>query len=249
MADGLKSIICIIITSVITLGLVAWWLHRILKKNEEVVELYETEYEDLLKNRFSIGKVLFELLKSPKETIRSGMLGMYDHRGIWIWFLCISFLNRLINLYTRKQLSIFFLIGGVGLGLVKVWFCLNIMHLLFIKCCGVKISFDEAKHIIGMTVLGLCVVNLGVCIVEDLLLLFVPKLDARSWQIYLTTSVGLIWSGYILVKVLIERYGLSIKQSVKKVILMFLISVGVTIGTVMIFSAFTAITILFFALH
>ncbi len=212
-------------------------IYFLLKRCDRNYEDFEVYTDETAMTYIPPHKLLIKLLIHPKELIKTGQITKYDEGSLEVWFYASSILIGLIAIGLVNGVPAI-LKGIISIPLsiaIGRWFYVGLYTIGFRYIARVKLSYQEGKSVFGPIYWLQYIISIVLSYIQSLLppqwgaiSIGSPIPMGYSLSINIFAIAMVIWFSIISFLLLKYRYHLTGKQSVTKIILIYLSSFGIT---------------------
>ena len=231
------SILGIIVLMLLIFAGVIGVLFFLTRKMELDGENYDQE--EMIGYSESIPIIVFNLICKARATIKSGFIVSYNEEKYALWFVGVIVIGSIVNsflgqgargAFTQIVLCVF----TVLFGFLSCWIYVAWKSVFYRYIAGIKLYYYEGKEVFKIIYLAKCILGILVSIINAVTkgALSIPiysGLSLVSYQINILYVVVWIWGVVVEYLLLKYRYRLSGKESILKMLLMFLAQIGVIV--------------------
>ena len=224
---------------VISLGVATLVMNRLLRRLDGNGDSFDTELEEVMPYESPI-KLAIETIIRPRHVIEAGKISRYESEAYknWLFGLAgmigfiVPIIEQGISGIVSGLMGIFISVLGVWFG---SWFFVRFRMLLFSYIGGVNLDYQEGKQVFSIVFLSYYILNMIIELISILFPNFLAShfnMGAYVLQVNSISLLGIlawIWIEVIYYFLLSKRYKLSNGESLSKLILMILVSIGITL--------------------
>lgn len=248
----LGVIIVAVVVLVIILGIVALVMNRLLRNIDDNGDSFDTKTEEMIPYE-SVIKLVIETIIHPRRVIEEEKITCYEREDYRNWLYGLAgIVGFIMPIMTQGISGIISGVIGVFTGMLGIWigswFFVGVRTLLFRYIGGINLDYQEGKKIFSIVFLSNYVLTTIIELISNLFPNFLAIHLNTGAYVGQSTSISFlgilswIWIEVIYYFLLTKRYKLSSGESLVKLILMILASIGIglLIGIIIIVMIFLA---------
>ncbi|MBU3803849.1 MAG: hypothetical protein H9872_03735 [Candidatus Cellulosilyticum pullistercoris] len=233
----------VFVVPIILLGIATFIMNRLLQKIDDDGDSFDTKTEEITGYESAI-KLAIETIIHPSQVIEAGKITRYESEDYRRWLFGVAgMIGVIMPIITQGIRGILSGVLGVFTSLLGVWigswFFVGFRTLLFRYIGGINLDYQEGKQVFRIVFLSnyilTTIINLISSLVPNFLVIHLNAYVDQITSISLLGILAWIWIEVIYYFLLTKRYKLRSRESLLKLILMILASLGivVVIGSMM----------------
>lgn len=248
----LGVIIVVVVVLVIILGVAAIVMNQLLRSIDGNGDSFDTKTEEIIPYE-SVIKLVIETIIHPRRVIEAEKITRYEREDYRNWLYGLAgIVGFIMPIMTQGISGIVSGVIGVFTGMLGVWlgswFFVGFRTLLFRYIGGVNLDYQEGREVFSIVFLSNYVLTTMIELISSLFPNFLAIHLNTGAYVGQSTSISLlgilawIWIEVIYYFLLSKRYKVSSGESLLKLILMILVSIGITllVGLMIIVMIFLA---------
>lgn len=248
----LGVIIVAVVVLVIILGVAGLVMNQLLRNIDGNGDSFNTKTEEMIPYK-SVIKLAVETIIHPRRVIEAEKITGYEREDYRNWLFGLAGVTGFVlPVITQGLNGIISGVIGLFVGMLSVWiiswFFVGFRTLIFRYIGGVNLDYQEGKEVFSIVFLSNYILTTMIELISSLFPNFLAIHLNTSAYVGQSTSISLlgilswIWIEVIYYFLLLKRYKVSSGESLLKLILMILVSIGITllVGLMIIVMIFLA---------